>query len=119
MNTTWSVKTFSTRCATPRGWPKSVRLCWHLREADTETSLAPRWVETLATAGIQTWHWSTNGAVTAPDAEIMARAIAGKFVLLTNDLDFGAIFAASRGAIPSVVQIRGDDLNSGVAWRNA
>lgn len=30
---------------------------------------------------------------------------------LTNDLDFGAVLAASSGAKPSVVQIRGDDLN--------
>ena len=72
-------------------------------------SLALRWEETLAAAGIQTWHWSTNGAETVPDAEIRARAIAGKFVVLTNDFDFGAILAASRGAKLSVVQIRDDD----------
>lgn len=74
-------------------------------------NLAPRWVETLAAAGIQAWHWSAIGAVTAPDEEIMARAVAENCVVLTNDLDFGAILAASRGAKPSVVQIRGDGLN--------
>ena len=76
-----------------------------------DMNLAPRWVETLAAAGIQAWHWSAIGAITAPDEEIMARAIAENCVVLTNDLDFGAILAASRGAKPSVVQIRGDDLN--------
>ncbi len=41
----------------------------------------------------------------------MTRAIAENCVALTNDLDFGAVLAASSGAKPSVVQIRGDDLN--------
>lgn len=31
-------------------------------------------------------------------------------VVLTNDLDFSAILAASRGAAPSVVQLRMQDL---------
>ena len=33
------------------------------------------------------------------------------FVVLTHDLDFGAILAATRGAEPSVVQIRADDVS--------
>ena len=76
-----------------------------------DMNLAPRWVETLAVGGIQAWHWSTIGAATALDEEIMARAIAENCVVLTNDLDFGAILAASLGTRPSVVQIRGNDLN--------
>ena len=35
-----------------------------------------------------------------------------KFVLITNDLDFSAILAASAGGSPSVVQIRTQDLLS-------
>lgn len=76
-----------------------------------DMNLAPRWVEALAAAGIQAWHWSTIGAATALDEEIMAWAIAENCVVLTNDLDFGAILATSRRAKPSVVQIRGDNLN--------
>ena len=34
------------------------------------------------------------------------------FVLITNDLDFSAILAASAGASPSVVQFRTQDLLS-------
>jgi len=32
-------------------------------------------------------------------------------VVITHDLDFGAILAASRGGKPSVVQLRADDIN--------
>ena len=31
------------------------------------------------------------------------------FVVLTQDLDFSAILAATNAAMPSVVQVRGDD----------
>jgi predicted nuclease of predicted toxin-antitoxin system len=35
-----------------------------------------------------------------------------QFIVITNDLDFSAILAASAGAAPSVVQIRVQDLLS-------
>lgn len=40
----------------------------------------------------------------------MKFASAHGYVVLTNDLDFGAILAATQGAKPSVVQVRADDL---------
>lgn len=40
----------------------------------------------------------------------MSWAAANGFVLLTHDLDFGAILAFSGANIPSVVQIRTQDL---------
>jgi predicted nuclease of predicted toxin-antitoxin system len=33
------------------------------------------------------------------------------YIILTHDLDFGAILAASRETSPSVVQIRGEDIS--------
>lgn len=33
------------------------------------------------------------------------------YVILTHDLDFGAILATTQGAAPSVVQIRADNLS--------
>jgi predicted nuclease of predicted toxin-antitoxin system len=51
------------------------------------------------------------GAVTATDVEIMAYARQHGYVVLTHDLDFSAILAATRGNKPSVVQIRSEDLN--------
>lgn len=41
----------------------------------------------------------------------MAYARAHDFVVITHDLDFGAILAATRGDKPSVVQIRADDVS--------
>ena len=68
----------------------------------------------MAEAGIEAAHWSTLGAKNAPDSEIMAYANANDYVVLTHDLDFGAILAANRGEKPSVVQIRADDVSPDV-----
>lgn len=79
-----------------------------------DMNLSPRWVNLLADVGIEAAHWSTFGAHNAPDAEIMAFAKANDYVVLTYDLDFGAILAATHGGKPSVVQIRSDDVSPGV-----
>jgi predicted nuclease of predicted toxin-antitoxin system len=68
--------------------------------------------EHLARHGFEAVHWSTIGSATAPDVEILAWAIEHHFIVVTNDLDFSAILAASAGAAPSVVQIRMHDLLS-------
>ena len=52
---------------------------------------------------------SALGANNAPDAEIMAYARAHDYVVVTHDLDFSAILAATHGEKPSVVQIRTED----------
>ena len=49
--------------------------------------------------------------MTATDAAIMAYAGQYGYIVVTHDLDFGAILAVTRGTKPSVVQIRSDDLN--------
>ncbi len=76
-----------------------------------DMNLSPRWVATLANAGIEAAHWSTVGSVNAPDAEIMSFARFHGYVVLTHDLDFSAILAATHGDKPSVVQIRADDVS--------
>ena len=45
----------------------------------------------------------------APDTIVVAWARDHEQVLFTHDLDFGAILAASRGARPSVIQLRAKD----------
>lgn len=75
-----------------------------------DMNLSPRWVATLAAAGFEAAHWSSVGQPNAADSQIMAYAAANGFVVLTHDLDFGAILAATQGLAPSVVQIRADDL---------
>jgi predicted nuclease of predicted toxin-antitoxin system len=76
-----------------------------------DMNLSPRWVGFLVDAGIETTHWLTVGAANAPDTGIMAYAEAHGRVVLTHDLDFGAILAATRGSRPSVVQIRSEDVS--------
>jgi predicted nuclease of predicted toxin-antitoxin system len=79
-----------------------------------DMNLSPRWIGALATAGIESVHWSTVGARNAPDSEIMVFASANDYVVLTHDLDFGAILAATQGEKPSVVQIRAEDVSPDV-----
>jgi len=56
-------------------------------------------------------HWSTVGAATASDAEIMAYAMNHDYVVLTHDLDFGAILAVTQGTKPSVVRVRSANMS--------
>lgn len=76
-----------------------------------DMNLSPRWVALLADAEIESIHWSSVGNPKAPDTEIMAYARATNAVVLTHDLDFGSILAATGGDKPSVVQIRAEDVS--------
>lgn len=82
-----------------------------------DMNLSPRWVKLLAAAGIEAEHWSEIGTANASDSEIMAFAKANGYVVLTHDLDFSAILAATQGDKPSVVQIRSEDLSPDVIGR--
>jgi predicted nuclease of predicted toxin-antitoxin system len=79
-----------------------------------DMNLSPRWVAVLADAGIEAAHWSTLGAHDAADAAIMTYANTNDYVVLTHDLDFSAILAATQGEKPSVVQIRAEDVSPDV-----
>lgn len=76
-----------------------------------DMNLSPRWATLLNDAGLQAVHWASIGKGSAPDSEIMAFAAANNCVVLTHDLDFGAILAATHGRKPSVVQIRAEDVS--------
>ena len=60
-------------------------------------NLAPSWIVRLTRLGFEAVHWSTIGAATAPDDEILAWAREHRYVVITNDLDFSAVLAASSG----------------------
>jgi predicted nuclease of predicted toxin-antitoxin system len=51
------------------------------------------------------------GAPNATDVELMRRARELDSLVLTHDLDFSAILAATGGDKPSVIQIRADALS--------
>lgn len=69
-------------------------------------NLSPHWVPALADAGFDAAHWSAIGAPDASDAAIMNHARETDSIVLTHELDFGAILAAGGGNAPSVVQLR-------------
>lgn len=74
-------------------------------------NLSPRWVTVLREAGFEADHWSDVGDIRAADSVIMAWAKGNGRIVITHDLDFSAILAASGGDKPSVVQIRSDSLS--------
>ncbi|ESS73626.1 hypothetical protein MGMO_15c00470 [Methyloglobulus morosus KoM1] len=79
-----------------------------------DMNLSPRWAGLLVKSGIEAAHWSELGANNAPDSEIMTYARVNDYVVLTHDLDFSAILAATHGEKPSVVQIRAEDVSPDV-----
>ncbi len=72
----------------------------------------------LGSAGLEATHWTSVGDRDAPDTDIMAYATAEDYIVLTHDLDFGAILAATNGARPSVVQFRASDLSPDTIGRH-
>ena len=75
-----------------------------------DMNLSPDWVEALSAEGIDAVHWSKLGSSSASDKELMAWAKSNGHIVLTHDLDFGAILAATNAEAPSVVQLRFQDL---------
>jgi predicted nuclease of predicted toxin-antitoxin system len=65
-----------------------------------DMNLSPAWVNVLADGGIVAQHWVSLGVPNAPDSEVMAYAMANGYLVLTHDLDFSAILAATHGKKP-------------------
>ncbi len=76
-----------------------------------DMNLSPRWVALLRGSGWEAVHWSAVGPASAPDSEIMEFAAANGYIVLTHDLDFGAVLAVTHGKKPSVVQIRAENVS--------
>jgi predicted nuclease of predicted toxin-antitoxin system len=74
-----------------------------------DMNLSPDWVPFLVGHGQAAVHWSTVGDARALDPELVDWARANNHVILTHDLDFGAILAQIHAAGPSVVLIRNQD----------
>ncbi|MHC4849774.1 MAG: DUF5615 family PIN-like protein [Planctomycetota bacterium] len=71
-----------------------------------DMNLAPRWCEVFVERGYEARHWSDVGPHDAPDGELMNWARDNEHVILTHDLDFGALLALTYLDGPSVIQIR-------------
>lgn len=57
-------------------------------------------------AGPDAAHWSSIGPPDAPDRRLLEHAFGHGRVLLTQDLDFGALLAQGGEHSPSVIQFR-------------
>jgi predicted nuclease of predicted toxin-antitoxin system len=68
------------------------------------------WVEYLRERGHAARHWRELGPPNAPDSEILQWANRNQAVVLTQDLDFTKLLFQSRAALPSVIQLRLDDV---------
>ena len=66
----------------------------------------------FAAGGHDPVHWSSVGDLRAPDATILNYASQHDMVVVTHDLDFGALLAASQAEGPSVIQFRTQDVLS-------
>jgi predicted nuclease of predicted toxin-antitoxin system len=75
-----------------------------------DMNLSPRWTTFFAASHIEAIHWSVIGKTDSPDIEIMKYAKTNDYAVFTNDLDFGAILAATHADKPSVIQIRMGDV---------
>jgi predicted nuclease of predicted toxin-antitoxin system len=75
-----------------------------------DMNLSPAWAEILRNAGFEATHWSLVGDIRAADSTILSWARSNGYVLLTHDLDFGAILAVARSTTPSVMQLRARDV---------
>lgn len=73
-----------------------------------DMNLSPAWTEYLNERGHDAVHWANVGQPDAADAEIVSWARRHDRVILTTDLDFGAILALSASTRPSVIQLRTD-----------
>jgi predicted nuclease of predicted toxin-antitoxin system len=74
-----------------------------------DMNLTSRWKEVLENEGHEAAHWSSIGRANTPDSEIMKHAREHDFIVLTQDLDFGAMLANNNGLKPSVIQLRSDN----------
>ncbi len=78
-----------------------------------DMNLSPEWVHVFEREGWQSAHWSDIGDPGALDRTILAWAQVNEYCIVTHDLDFGAILAATGNQSPSVVQIRTQNVTPG------
>ena len=78
-----------------------------------DNCLPQSWVGYLRENGHTARHWREVGAANAPDTEIMEWAVKNTSIVLTHDLDFTRLLFQSRATLPSVIQLRLDDVRPG------
>ena len=75
-----------------------------------DMNLSPDWVAVFERYNISAVHWSTVGNPREKDSIIMEWARTNEYIVLTHDLDFGSLLAATGADTPSVIQVRTQDI---------
>ncbi len=71
-----------------------------------DMGISHRTVAFLRSLGHDALHLREQGLERWPDSDILRKALEEERILLTHDLDFGELVAASGGRLPSVVIFR-------------
>jgi predicted nuclease of predicted toxin-antitoxin system len=77
-----------------------------------DMGISPRVVEELRRKGHDATHLLDEGLYRMTDGEILEKARLEKCILLTHDLDFGELLAASGENLPSVIIFRLKDMRA-------
>lgn len=77
-----------------------------------DMGISPRVVVALRQQGHDAVHLQEQGLGRLLDPEILDNARAEERILLTHDLDFGELLAASGGILPSVIIFRLKDMRT-------
>ena len=77
-----------------------------------DMGISPCVVEELRQKGHDAVHLAEQGLNRMVDGDILQKARAEERVLLTHDLDFGELLAASGGKLPSVIIFRLKDMRA-------
>jgi predicted nuclease of predicted toxin-antitoxin system len=71
-----------------------------------DMGISPKTVAFLRNCGYSAIHLHEQGLDRLPDPEIMKKALLEGYIILTHDLDFGELVAASGARLPSVIIFR-------------
>ena len=71
-----------------------------------DMGISPRVVADLARSGHDSIHLHAEGLGKLPDSKILEKAHRERRIVLTHDLDFGDLLAASGAPFPSVIIFR-------------
>lgn len=77
-----------------------------------DMGVSPRIVAELRENGYDAIHLQEQGLFRLSDNDILEKARRENRILLTHDLDFGELLAASGGSLPSVIIFRLSDMRS-------
>lgn len=71
-----------------------------------DMGISPKSIIFLRELGFEAFHLNDFGLGKLPDSEILSKANQENFIVLTHDLDFGDLLAASSYKLPSVIIFR-------------